>query len=51
MSIGLAIAMPGQDAAPDQLIAQADQALYAAKHKGRNQTCVWPLDRAEHTLS
>ncbi|MCG8908658.1 diguanylate cyclase [Pseudomonas sp. DP-17] len=51
VSIGLAIAMPGQDAAPDQLIAQADQALYAAKHKGRNQTCVWPLDRAEHTLS
>lgn len=43
VSIGLAVAMPGQDAEPDQLIAQADQALYAAKHKGRNQTCVWPL--------
>ena len=44
MSIGLAIATPGQDTEPDQLIAQADQALYAAKHKGRNQTCVWPLE-------
>lgn len=44
VSIGLAVAMPGQDAEPDQLIAQADQALYAAKHKGRNQTCVWPLE-------
>jgi diguanylate cyclase (GGDEF)-like protein/PAS domain S-box-containing protein len=51
VSIGLAIATPGQDAAPDQLIAQADQALYAAKHRGRNQTCVWPVDMAERSLS
>lgn len=51
VSIGLAIATPGQDTEPDQLIAQADQALYAAKHKGRNQTCVWPEDRAERTFS
>ncbi len=51
VSIGLAIATPGQDTEPDQLIAQADQALYAAKHKGRNQTCVWPADMAERMPS
>lgn len=44
VSIGLAIATPGQDTEPDQLISQADQALYAAKHRGRNQTCMWPLE-------
>lgn len=44
LSIGVAIATPGQDTEPDELIAQADKALYEAKHRGRNQTCVWPVE-------
>ena len=38
MSIGVATYMPGQDViGPDWLLGQADQALYAAKHLGRNR--------------
>ncbi len=38
MSVSLGVARQGDDAsqAPNQLMAQADQALYAAKHAGRN---------------
>ncbi|MBO3277849.1 GGDEF domain-containing protein [Pseudomonas schmalbachii] len=43
LSIGLAIATPGDDDDPELLIAQADRALYAAKNRGGNTTCVWPL--------
>jgi diguanylate cyclase (GGDEF)-like protein/PAS domain S-box-containing protein len=38
MSIGVATYTPGQDViGPDWLLGQADQALYAAKHLGRNR--------------
>ena len=38
LSIGVATYMPGQDViGPDWLLGQADQALYAAKHLGRNR--------------
>ena len=38
LSVGVATYIPGQDVVgPDWLIGQADQALYAAKHLGRNR--------------
>jgi len=38
LSVGVAIYLPGQEVVgPDWLIGQADQALYAAKHLGRNR--------------
>jgi diguanylate cyclase (GGDEF)-like protein len=38
LSVGVATYVPGQDVVgPDWLIGQADQALYAAKHLGRNR--------------
>ena len=39
ISIGVAAVTPGCDCVED-LIAQADQALYTAKHAGRNRTRV-----------
>ncbi|MES2259601.1 MAG: diguanylate cyclase [Pseudomonadota bacterium] len=36
-SIGVAVLVPGQDGAPELLLRAADQALYAAKHQGRNR--------------
>ena len=39
VSIGVAAVAPGSDCV-DELIAQADQALYTAKHAGRNRTRV-----------
>ncbi|MCY1308547.1 Phytochrome-like protein cph2 [compost metagenome] len=41
LSIGLAIATPGGNDDPQELIALADGALYAAKRRGGNTTCVW----------
>lgn len=39
-SAGVAIAAPGTDESPDQLLARADRALYRAKRKGRDRTVV-----------
>ncbi|SNT28856.1 diguanylate cyclase [Antarctobacter heliothermus] len=36
LSIGVATGKPGHDSGPLDLVARADEALYAAKHKGRN---------------
>lgn len=46
LSIGLACIEPSQDNQPYMLIAQSDQALYQAKHQGRNCTCEWQQIRA-----
>lgn len=37
LSVGVAAHTPGDDVGPDWLLGQADQALYAAKHLGRNR--------------
>lgn len=37
VSIGIAAAVPGQEASADALVARADAALYEAKKQGRNQ--------------
>ncbi len=37
MSIGVASVVPPAEGGPEQLIARADKALYAAKHAGRNR--------------
>ena len=43
VSIGIATSHPGLAAASrEDLISQADKALYAAKNEGRNQTCAAP---------
>ncbi len=37
LSVGVAAHVPGDDAGPGWFLGQADQALYAAKHLGRNR--------------
>jgi diguanylate cyclase (GGDEF)-like protein len=37
LSVGVATHVPGNDVGPDWFLGQADQALYAAKHLGRNR--------------
>lgn len=41
LSIGLAIADPISEEQSAGLVARSDQALYRAKHDGRNRTCIW----------
>ncbi|VXD23544.1 diguanylate cyclase domain-containing protein [Planktothrix paucivesiculata] len=40
VSIGISYQIPQPDTSPEQLLKIADQALYEAKQKGRNQYCV-----------
>lgn len=44
MSFGLTVVVPGEDSA--QLVQRADQALYAAKHGGRDRICISPAPEA-----
>jgi diguanylate cyclase (GGDEF)-like protein len=37
LSIGVATELPAEDMSSDLLVARADQALYAAKHSGRDR--------------
>ena len=41
LSLGVMSAVPGPDQAPGELIAGADEALYRAKHQGRNRAGVF----------
>jgi len=49
LSIGIATEIPDEDACADWLLTQADQALYAAKHSGRN--CVVSADKILATFA
>lgn len=46
VSLGVAVQSPDESLTPEQLLDQADLALYRAKHRGRNRTVAW-VDGAE----
>ncbi len=50
VSVGVAVAYPGRGGDPDSVLKQADKALYAAKHAGRNQVAAAP-DQHRHTAN
>lgn len=50
-SIGIAMISPGKQATASMILAQADQACYAAKNKGRNKVQIFsPADKTVHNL-
>nr|WP_247741762.1 GGDEF domain-containing protein [Endozoicomonas sp. G2_1] len=46
VSVGFAVARIEQELTPEDLLVQADEALYLAKHSGRNRVCQY-LDTSE----
>ncbi len=46
VSIGLAVGIPSSEYSPAVLISQADQALYLAKQRGRNQSVLFSLEQS-----
>lgn len=51
VSIGMSIYLPSTRADQDMLLQQADQALYAAKHAGRNQYYLYAISEGEKPFS
>ncbi|MDF2903509.1 MAG: sensor-containing diguanylate cyclase [Bacillus sp. (in: firmicutes)] len=51
ISVGLASLIPNSQTSPEDLIANADTALYDAKMEGRNRICYRPVDKEFLNLS
>ncbi|GHG61855.1 hypothetical protein GCM10010919_06720 [Alishewanella longhuensis] len=47
-SIGVSFYPQTQDIAPEQLLRQADQAMYAAKQAGKNRLCLFDAEADQH---